>query len=108
MVVNVLKFVKVVNVVLIGHVVAVCRVNVDQEKYVNQTSVCVVHDRVDVVHMNIAFKDDVFAEQVSAINVTMHVKSMKSVSMENVFAKNGVKKVENVRTTRCDFLFDLL
>ena len=79
MVVNVLKFVKVVNVVLICHAVVVYMVNVVREKYVSQTFVCVAQDQVDVVHMNIVSMENVFAKQAIAINVTMHANPMKFV-----------------------------
>lgn len=95
MVVNVLKFVKVVNVVLISHAAVVYMVNVVQEKCASQTFVCAVHDQVDVVHMNIVSMANVSVKQVFAINVTMHAKLMKFVSMENVFARNDVIKVKH-------------
>jgi hypothetical protein len=90
-----MKFVKPVNVVSIGHVVVVYRANVVKEKYVSWIYVCVVHNVVVAVHMNIVLMKDVFARQVYVINVTMRVNQMKFVSMENVFVKNNVKKVDN-------------
>jgi hypothetical protein len=79
MAVHVMKFVKQVNVVIIGHVVVVYKVNVIKEKYVNRIYVCVVHDVVDVVHMNIVLMEYVFARQIYAINVTTPVNQMKFV-----------------------------
>lgn len=76
---DVLKFVKMVNVASIGHAVVVCEANAAKEKYVNRMSACVAHNRADVARMNIASTADVFARQVSAINVTIHANQMKFV-----------------------------
>jgi hypothetical protein len=94
MVVHVMKSVKPVNVVIIGHVVVVYKVNVVQENCVNRMYVCVVHDEVVAVRMNIVLMEYVFARRVYVMNVVMHVNQMKFVSMENVFVMNNVKRVK--------------
>ncbi len=79
MVVHVMKFVKQVNVVIIGHVVVVYKVNVAKENCVNRIYVRVVHDGVVAVRMNIVLMENVFARQIYVMNVVMHVNPMKFV-----------------------------